>query len=364
MIRLTLISPRMLAGGLLILLAATATGLRLRPAPAEVVTGYPVRLSEFGFFQGSLADQVPAPGVVPYALNTPLFSDYAEKLRFVRLPPGAQVPYNDQEVLHFPVGTVIIKTFYYPQDARKPALGRTLMETRLLIHEAGGWKALAYHWDENQQDATLEVAGATRPITWTDASGKKRKLDYTMPNLNQCKGCHSYEGAMRPIGPSARQLNGTFAYSEGADNQLKHWQTQGILTGLPAELAQVPRVPVWSDPGSGDLNARARAWLDINCAHCHNAKGPASTTGLYLDIHQTEPGMLGVNKAPVAAGRGAGDLTYGIVPGKPEASILYFRMASTDPGIMMPEVGRKMVHTESMALIREWIAGMKPDGTW
>lgn len=327
--------------------------------PDPVRQQYPNQLSEFGFFAGDIAKQVPADGVVPYDLNTPLFSDYAEKLRFVKLPEGATVPYNDTEVLNFPVGTTIIKTFYYHSDARKPQKGRQLLETRLLIHEEDGWKAIPYHWDDKQTDAFLEVAGDTKDIKWTDASGKKRKLAYSMPNMNQCKGCHSHDGEMRPIGPSARQLNGDFEYQEGTANQLSSWAERGILANLPQDHEEIPRIAVWDDPSTGSLDQRARAWLDINCAHCHNPHGPASTSGFFLDIHQTDPGVLGVNKTPVAAGRGSGGFLYDIHPGKPEKSILVHRMESVDPGVMMPEVGRKLVHEESLSLIKDWIREMK-----
>jgi uncharacterized repeat protein (TIGR03806 family) len=163
---------------------------------------------------------------------------------------------------------------------------------------------------------------------------------------------------MRPIGPSARQLNGTFSYAEGADNQLAHWQAAGLLHGLPADAAQIPRLAVWNDPATGSLDDRARAWLEINCAHCHNPHGPASTSGFFLDIHQTDRTVLGVYKHPVAAGRGAGEGTWDIEPGNPDKSILYYRMVSTDPGVMMPELGRRLVHAEGAALIRDWIAQM------
>ncbi len=315
-------------------------------------------LSEYGFFEGKLAAQHPASDVIPYALNTPLFTDYAEKLRFVRLPEGETVPYNEEEVLHFPVGTSIIKTFYYPHDARKPEKGRRLIETRLLLHEASGWKALAYHWNEDQTDAVLEVAGAQTEVKWVNESGEKQRFVYHMPNLNQCKGCHSWEGAMRPIGPSARQLHGKFPYPEGEKNQLDHWQSLGILRGLPSDHATIPQLAVWNDPSTGSLEARARAYLDINCAHCHNSKGPASTSGFFLDVHQQNPAVYGVNKSPVAAGRGSGNLLVDIAPGQPDQSILVYRMNSADPGIMMPEVGRGLIHQEGVALIREWIEHM------
>jgi hypothetical protein len=107
------------------------------------------------------------------------------------------------------------------------------------------------------------------------------------------------------------------------------------------------------------LDARARIWLDINCAHCHRPEGPASTSGLNLSIHENNPSAWGVQKSPVAAGRGSGGHQFDIVPGHPENSILVYRMESTDPGEMMPEVGRKVVSQEGLALVKEWIKQMK-----
>lgn len=231
------------------------------------------------------------------------------------------------------------------------------METRLLVHEENGWKALEYVWNDEQTDAILEVAGEEKEISYVDAEGKKHKRLYVMPNLNQCKGCHNRNEVMTPIGPSVRQLNGELTYADGADNQLIKWQKLGILTGLPA-LADCPKAPVWNKPETGSLEARARTWLDINCAHCHRSGGPASTSGLLLGIHETDPTAWGVHKTPVAAGRGSGDRKYSIEPGKPDESILLYRMESTDPGVMMPELGRKVTHREGVALVREWIKAM------
>ncbi|MBN8824866.1 MULTISPECIES: SO2930 family diheme c-type cytochrome [unclassified Spirosoma] len=319
----------------------------------------PEKLSDYGFFKGNLANQQPADGVVQYALNTPLFSDYAEKLRFVKLPAGQSVAYNDTAVLDFPVGTTLIKTFYYPNDFRNPAKGRRLIETRLLIHQSEGWKALDYVWNDDQTDALLEVAGDTKTVSYIDANGQSQQHPFVIPNLNQCKGCHNRAEVMTPIGPSVRQLNGDLAYgATRPENQLRHWQRAGMLTGLPA-LEKCPKAPVWNKPETGSLNDRARAWLDINCAHCHNPKGPAMTSGLNLNYSEKDPTALGIQKTPVAAGRGSGGRTYDIVPGKPDESILIYRLESTDPGEMMPELGRKTVHRESLVLLREWIKAMK-----
>lgn len=343
---------------LAIALFAGTVAFTLRPDSIGQVP--PDTLSAWGFFTRNMAAQQPAEGVVPYQLNTPLFSDYAEKLRFVRLPAGTTATYDPDDVLAFPVGTVLIKTFYFPNDFRNPAKGRRLLETRLLAHEPTGWKAWEYVWNAKQTDATLEIAGEQTDVTYLDHAGKTQRQTYLMPNLNQCKGCHNRSEKLMPIGPSARQLNGPFPYADGTDNQLAYWQKRGLISQLP-DLASVPKAPVWNDPATGTLDARARAWLDINCAHCHRPDGPANTSGLNLRYNETNPTALGIRKTPVAAGRGSGNRPFDIVPGQPESSILLYRLESTDPGIMMPELSRKVTHREGVALVREWIQQMKAD---
>jgi len=335
---------------LAVIILLTGAALRVEAPPS--------RLSDFGFFAGPPAEQRAAPGTIPYRLNTPLFSDNAVKLRFLRLPVGAAVAYNDSSVFDFPVGTALVKTFAFPHDARHPEKGRRLIETRILLREADGWKALPYVWDEAQSDAFLDVAGDLREVSYTDELGRRRKHAYQIPNLNQCKGCHNRAEQMTPIGPSSRQLSGPLTTTSG-QSQLEDWARAGILTGLP-NRDHLPAALVWNDPTTGPLEQRARLWLDINCAHCHQPQGPASTSGLFLGMAETDPLHLGIGKTPVASGRGSGSLRHDIVPGDPSASILLHRMASTDPGVMMPELGRTQPDPQALALIREWIAEMKP----
>lgn len=311
------------------------------------------KLSEYGFFKGRLADLSPADDVFSYAINTPLFSNYAEKLRFFKFPEGAAMVYNDSVVFDFPVGTVLIKNFYYPHDFRKPENGRTILETRLLVHEADGWQAYPYIWNDAQTEAYYDPAGETKEVRYINALGKKVVTPYLVPNKNQCKGCHASGSRLVPIGPSARQLNAPTREAQGR-NQLAYWHERGLIRNFSPD-ARLPRRVVWDDPSTGTLNDRARAYLDANCAHCHSENGSASTSGLFLDIHEQDQARLGVMKSPVAAGRGAGNLDYDIVPGQPNKSILLFRMRTNDPAIAMPEIGREQVHREGVELIEEWI---------
>jgi len=158
-----------------------------------------------------------------------------------------------------------------------------------------------------------------------------------------------------PIGPKARHLNRGYRYADGSENQLAHWTAIGYLKGAPDGTA-APKNADWRDIAQ-PLAARARAYLDVNCGHCHNPNGPADTTALDLTIFAADDRHLGMCKPPVAAGRGTGDHLFDIVPGKPDDSILPYRMTSSEPGVMMPEQGRNTTHREGVALIREWIAG-------
>jgi uncharacterized repeat protein (TIGR03806 family) len=321
---------------------------------------YNMKLSAYGFFSGDIKIQQPQKGVMPYALKSPLFSDYAHKLRFVQLPDGSKIPYNPDSVLQFPVGTKIVKTFFYFNDERNPEKGRRLIETRVLLHEEKGWKALPYIWNEDQTDAFLEVAGGKTEVSFVNASGGKMKFDYQVPNMNQCKSCHERNGVMTPIGPSARQLNGVFDYDGQSMNQLVKWHETGALQGLPQDASAIPSLVDYNDP-SKPLEERALAYLDVNCGHCHNAAGQAQTSGLFLDWKTKDKTAYGFMKTPVAAGRGSGGRQFDIVPGRPDQSILYYRMASTDPGVMMPELGRKVNHTEGLKLIEAWIKSLQPE---
>lgn len=330
---------------------ATNTFSRLPAAPKP-------RLSDYGFFTGQLAALAPAKQVFPYEVNAPLFSDYASKARFIFLPEGTRMIYRENGAFELPAGAILIKNFFYNLDAGHPEKGRRILETRLLLRDESGWKAVEYLWNTEQTDAVLEVAGATFPISWLDDHGKKQQIDYYAPNLNQCKGCHSYDGQFVPLGVTARQLN----RPENTDNQLLSWQKAGWLE-LPDgfDPANAPRLADYRQAASDrdPVSAQARAYLDANCGHCHNPNGPASTSGLFLDIMEQDGEHIGINKPPVAAGRGSGNRKYGIVPGKPNESILVYRMENDDPGIRMPELGRQLKHREGVELIKTWIREMK-----
>jgi uncharacterized repeat protein (TIGR03806 family) len=368
------------------LLAAGLLGACARaPEPVHFFAdGKPKHLSDWNVVFAERGKLALNGGVVPFDLNSPLFTDYAHKLRTVWMPGGVAAKYDAEKSFDFPVGTIITKTFFYPlpkgavRDAKSVA--RTydtsrdfageglnldnvhLVETRVLVHREHGWDAIPYVWNADQSDAELARTGDQFPLELVADDGAREPFLYVVPNENQCAGCHAVDlttKAIAPIGPKARHLNRDYAYASGSENELAHLTRIGYLTGAPA-AADAPRSAVWND-AHAPLAERARAYLDINCSHCHNPHGPANTTGLTLDRSVDADRHLGLCKPPVAAGRGTGDHFFDIVPGKPDDSILPYRMASKESGVMMPEQGRSTVHREGVDLIREWIAAMPGD---
>lgn len=317
--------------------------------------------------------------VVPYDLNTPLFSDYASKLRTVWMPPGTSAKYSDDGEFDFPIGTIFSKTFHYEladgdvgeavkvikadREAVLSADGTLdldehyLAETRLLIRYDEGWKAFPYVWNAEQNEAFHEPAGELLDLMLVPDTGEDESIVYVIPDKNQCAACHTPDHAskeLRPLGPKARQLNRDYSYITGTQNQLTYWSSNGLLSGFEGP-SLAPKIANWSNPGDATLEERARAYLDANCAHCHNPNGAADTSALNLNIEADLDRHFGICKPPVAVGRGSGDRPYDIYPGRADDSILLFRMEESDPAIAMPELGRATNHFEAIAVVRDWI---------
>jgi uncharacterized repeat protein (TIGR03806 family) len=348
------------------------------PVVVDVTQSPPERLSAYRFFTWT-----PATGfvfnerVVPYDLNTALFSDYALKQRAIYVPPGTAAAYDGEQPFAFPVGSVLIKNFYFAADMRYPDVARTLVETRLLVRHEDGWHPLPYIWDAAQQDAVLSPAGEVRAVSFVDADGETQVATYLIPQRTQCEACHARKvTATSPlelvaIGTKARHLNRAYDYggAVGMRNQLQHLAELDMLSGLPSEegvpsaydFRVIEQGGVASIPAA-DVDAAARSYLDIGCAHCHNPQGVQGVTSqLFLDHGNADPLRLGVCKRPGSAGAGTGGFTFDIVPGSPDTSILYFRTATEQVGAMMPLIGRSLTHKRGAELIHAWIGAMPPD---
>ena len=353
----------------------------------------PTRLSGWKMLDVTADSVSLASPLVPYDLNSALFSDYAFKLRAMYVPAGQKINYNAAGgALDFPIGTVLAKTFYYPKamaTGALPAVGQQtqtvegrsidltryqLIETRLLVRKAdGSWEGIPYVWDDNQQDATLTPAGEYRQMELVDGSttpATSQNFYYVVPNSQTCQQCHASSthgsGSTDPIGPKVRNLNKSYDFGNGVvKNQLVNLKELGLLTGFDGNAAGAPLSADWKDT-SQSLSARAAAYLDVNCAHCHNgsagagqAGGYASQSGLLLglsDFQSAQPVTWGVCKLPLAyVGTGTPGYVYDINPGSAGSSILLYRMSHVGAGQTMPVVGRQTNHVEAVDLITQWI---------
>lgn len=361
-------------------------------------------LDQYGLFADPLdPTQNPNGYGVPFDLNTILFSDYASKYRFLFLPPGPggrpqKAVYQDHQdcdtlniydcytaTLAYPVGTVFAKTFSF-----KNGSSEEVVETRLLIKRqrpdgSAIWVGFAYEWVTvaGQRVAQLRIEGATRSVSWDyededpdarNAAGERPRYTgssehYGVPSAAACLLCHGgddREAGTAPIGPKVRNLNKTYSYAGlGSLNQLQYLASRNMLD-LPAGKTpdQLEKMVKWNVPGSGgdtpnsavDVHKRARAYLEVNCMHCHNPGGAAQNSGLRLDAF-TEPMDFGhgICKPPIAAGRGADSGEYDIQPGNAAVSILPNRVVSTAAGIKMPPLARSVMQAEAVELLTDWI---------
>ncbi|HSW11588.1 MAG TPA: parallel beta-helix domain-containing protein [Solimonas sp.] len=362
------------------------------------------RLDQYGLFKDPTDPRrTPNGNGMPFELNTILFSDYASKYRFMFLPDDSagrpqKALYQDHEdcetlniyscytqTLKFPVGTVFSKTFTF-----KDGDNEDVVETRLLIkrQKADGtvfWIGLPYLWSTDSSGrrvAVLKIEGDTKAAHYdydnpdpgaVDGTGQRQHYSgsvekYAIPNAGACIVCHSgddLEPGSPPIGPKVRNLNrdNLFPDVAGPMNQLAYMKMKGYLD-LPGEPSALEKMARFDVPGSSgapansaeDVHQRVRAFLEVNCMHCHNPAGNAQNSGLQLESFTEPMGQgNGICKVPIAAGKAADFGTYDIQPGNAAASILPNRVASTQAGSKMPPLARSVMQTEAVDLINRWV---------
>ncbi|MCL1051446.1 hypothetical protein L2755_17690 [Shewanella abyssi] len=323
-------------------------------------------LSQYGLFIDSSIPTIDpiAPGI-GYQLSTQLFSNYASKHRFIFVPPGEKIAYHSSNTFEIPIGTVLVKTFSLPFDTQVlGASNEVLIETRLLIHREAGWTTLPYIWKNSV--ATLQQAGRDIPHS-LNHQGRQETFDYHVPSRAECKICHQSTFAsdtqtvrIRPIGIKAHLLNLDINHQGQSTNQLQLWQQLNMLSGLP-NLRDVGKTADILDQGAS-LTTRAKGYLDINCAHCHNPDGFASISGLRLGFYVDHTSyQYGICKQPPGWDGGAKGLSYDIIPSDGEHSILVYRQQLNEPKDRMPPIGRAIAHTEAVTVIKDWIDAMAPE---
>jgi uncharacterized repeat protein (TIGR03806 family) len=326
------------------------------PAVAVVMPplpeGVPPRLSQTGVF-ASLADLRPNPGVLPYDVIAPLWSDGAAKRRWVAVPPGARIGFSPDGEWSFPAGTVFVKHFELPTDAADPARPRRL-ETRLLVVDGTGLGyGVTYRWRPDGSDADLLTTGQSETVTVRAADGVRSQTWY-YPSPADCLTCHT-AAAKFVLGPKTRQLNRDFTYPDGTtDNQLRRWSALALFDPPPDEsrLGDLPRLAALDDH-SAPPSLQARSYLDANCAHCHRPGNPIRAT---FDARFNAPAAGPIDAPAVSDSLGLREPRV-IAPGHPERSMALHRMMRTD-GFRMPPLASNVADRAALEVLGQWVAGL------
>jgi len=325
---------------------------QVSPVVADLtVVPYP-KLSDYHFFEGDMKNLEPVYKVIPYDLNSGLFTDYAHKKRFIWMPEGVKATYNgDGKVLEFPTGTILIKNFYY--DNVQPDNTTRIIETRLMIRKSTGWIFADYIWNTEQTEAYFNLDGGHTPVTWMEGAEQKT-TNYRLPPETECFTCHKKQETIAAIGPKPQNLNKNYLYADGVQNQLSRWVQEGYLNeALPQQIVSTAD---WTDT-SLPLDLRVRSYLDINCAHCHSDGAHCDYRPMRFAFSETSlPSNLGICVPPEENINNS--LTYIVAKKNALRSVMRYRINTTDPAQRMPILGRTIVHTEAVAMIELWINSM------
>ena len=328
------------------LIGASVLGLEENGSGGQGPT-IPEWLSETLVFS-DLASLTPATGFVPYEPNAPFWSDGAEKLRWIGLPPGGKVGFSPNGNWTFPVGTVALKHFDLQTSA-----GPRRLETRVLYRTAASWQAYAYRWNDQQSDARRvdlpELAFYTVPDPNNPGSTLSQPWLYLAPG--QCFQCHTAASGYA-LGLRTPQLNGEYPYALANDNQLRAWNHIGWFSTNIGPAGQYAALVDPYDPSSGSLDLRARSYLETNCANCHRPGGP---TALDMDLRAgIEIGAMNTHGILASAGNLGIPEAKRIDPFASDSSVVYQRMLRLDL-FRMPPVGSYSFDVVGLQLIRDWI---------
>jgi len=323
-------------------------------ADESEVPGFPLLLSETGAF-ANLARLEPAPGIVPYDLQAPLWSDGAYKRRWLSLPELGAVGASEDQPWTFPEGTVFVKHFEIAEDESQPDVRRRL-ETRLLVAGQNGYYGVTYKWNPQQTDAELVTISETELLSIVDAAGEPRDQQYFYPSPRDCFSCHTF-GAGYVLGIRTRQVNLEFEYraDSPAINQLVAWSGWQFLDRSFDNTQAYEQARLASiDDETESLEARVRSYWDGNCSMCHmGATGSIPGWDARFSTPLEEQGLL----EPPQSTRT--DLPFLITPGDREHSYIYVRGDSVEGGVRMPPIGRNRVDTSYVDVLGEWIDSLE-----
>lgn len=268
-------------GSLIFLLLVVITSCSKRPYFDDDVVEIPKfnfpktfvfndNLSAYNIFDGEASNLNPSASFHLLELSSTLFTDYAHKQRLISIPEGAKVENANDGDLDYPNGTILVKTFYYLNDERNEAFGKNIIESRLLIKKDDKWNVATYIWNKDQTDAVLSMDGAESEIKWLNENKYVELINYVIPSQNDCFTCHQANSTITPLGPSIRNLNRVVNREGMKRNQIDYLNEIGLFDNISFDpMNKIVEVKDQSQP----LELRARAYLDMNCSHCHNPDG-------------------------------------------------------------------------------------------
>jgi uncharacterized repeat protein (TIGR03806 family) len=336
------------------LLLATLGGTlhRLTDSRGGSAAAPPTQLSRTGLFT-SLASLSPATGLVEYDVRHPFWSDGTRKRRWFAIPDGTRIGFSAGGAWQFPVGSVLVKHFEIDTTA-----GTRRLETRVLARRASGWYGLVYRWRTDGSDADLLTDGAREMLTVATAGGNTT-FEYEYPSRTDCLRCHT-PAAGDILGARTAQLNRNFTYtvSRVTDNQLRTLDHLGVLdrdigpfTGGIAVASQHAARPALDDAGAS-IERRARAYLETNCAVCHQPGGGTPVTiDLREDVAVAAMGIVDV--APTAGDLGIANARI-VARGDRARSVLWQRMRRLDEA-RMPVISSHRVDDAGVDIVGRWI---------
>jgi uncharacterized repeat protein (TIGR03806 family) len=316
------------------------------PPPSHPI---PKLLSQTGAF-ANLKKLTPQKFLIPYSVNSPLWSDGAVKTRWFALPSDSQIHFWPSGPWTFPNGTVFVKNFSLPVDDTNPKILRRL-ETRLLVRDAdGNVYGASYKWRNDLSDADLVNTGITEPIKIKTATGS-RTQNWFFPGRQDCLTCHTPQSS-GVLGVNTRQINGDFKYPNGAtDNQLRALNHIHIFdTALDEnEIPQFEKLVSVTNT-SAPLELRARSYFDSNCAQCHR---PGGVETFFDARFETPLDHQGIINGPVENPLGM-DGAKIIVPADLTRSVLFHRINIVGD-LQMPPIARNVTDRAAVATIAAWI---------
>lgn len=312
----------------------------------------PLLLSQTGAFRDVHALK-PDDRLIPYDLNVPFWSDGAGKSRWLAVPNPTAVHFSPTGAWKFSPGTAFVKHFDLATDETNPRVTRRL-ETRLLVCDTnGGVYGVTYKWRDDNSDADLLTTNLSEIIPIKTATGTRTQTWY-YPSRSDCLTCHTpLAGGV--LGVNTRQMNRAFRYpSGGTENQLRAWNHLGLFLTNPsnADFSALPKL-ARADDHAASLEARARSYLDANCANCHR---PGGTVAEFDARYETPLAQQGLLNAPVLIDEGI-DGARVIAPNDRWRSILFQRVSRLD-GARMPPLAHSARDERGLALLREWIESL------